>query len=249
MGQLVDGRWQDQAVEPATRDGRFERDHSRFRNWVTADGRPGPTGRGGFAAEPGRYHLYVSYACPWAHRTLILRALKGLEAVVSLSVTHWLLGPQGWSFDPPETVNGAHHLHQLYVLADPGHSGRVTVPVLWDKAGGTMVSNESADIIRMLNSAFDGVGARPGDYYPADLRAEIDELNARIYDTLNNGVYKAGFATTPGGAFQVPSPTCRGLSIVGLRSKGDTGGCGGGGGEGEGGGGVSKKLATYTFPR
>ena len=196
MGQLVDGRWQDQAVEPATRDGRFERDHSRFRNWVTADGRPGPTGRGGFAAEPGRYHLYVSYACPWAHRTLILRALKGLEAVVSLSVTHWLLGPQGWSFDPPETVNGAHHLHQLYVLADPGHSGRVTVPVLWDKAGGTMVSNESADIIRMLNSAFDGVGARPGDYYPADLRAEIDELNARIYDTLNNGVYKAGFATT-----------------------------------------------------
>ena len=199
MGLLVDGHWQDQWYE--TRDGRFERQDSLFRNWVTADGAPGPTGAGGFKAEPGRYHLFVSLACPWAHRTLIMRSLKGLQPVIGVSVTHWLMGEQGWSFEQgsgviPDPILRASHLHQLYVAAVPRYTGRVTVPVLWDRERRTIVSNESADIVRMFNGAFDGIGATLGDYSPAPLRPEIDAVNARVYATVNNGVYRAGFATT-----------------------------------------------------
>ncbi len=181
--------------------GRFERKESQFRNWITADGSPGPTGIGGFQAEPGRYHLYVSYACPWAHRTLIFRALKGLEEMISLSVVDWYMGADGWTFHDADgvvadTVNGAKYLHQVYTKADPHYTGRVTVPVLWDKKRGKIVSNESLEIIRMFNTAFDGAGANPGNYLPEAHRSEIDALNKRIYDTVNNGVYKAGFATT-----------------------------------------------------
>lgn len=201
MGLLVDGRWQDQWYDTAKSGGRFIRSQSAFRNWVTADGAAGPSGKGGFKAEPGRYHLYVSLACPWAHRTLIFRKLKGLEEAISLSVVHWLMAENGWTFAPgegvvPDPFGGARFLHEVYTRAAPHYSGRVTVPVLWDRQGGTIVSNESSEIIRMLNSAFDGVGARPGDFYPEALRPEIDTLNERIYGTVNNGVYKAGFATT-----------------------------------------------------
>ena len=181
--------------------GRFVRSESQFRNWVTPDGRPGPSGAGGFVAEPGRYHLYVSLACPWAHRTLIFRALKGLQDLISVSVVHWFMGAEGWTFDAgegvvPDFVNGKRRLHEVYAAASPTYSGRVTVPVLWDKKTGTIVSNESSEIIRMLNSAFDAVGAKGGDYYLAHLRGAIDELNAEIYARVNNGVYRAGFATT-----------------------------------------------------
>jgi putative glutathione S-transferase len=201
MGLLVDGRWTETGYDTGKSGGRFERETSRFRHWVTADGAPGPTGEGGFKAEPGRYHLYIARACPWAHRTTIFRALKGLDSMIGLSVTHWLMGPQGWTFEAgegvvPDDVNGVQYVHQLYQLADAAVSGRATVPVLWDKERRTIVSNESADIIRMFNSAFDGVGAHRGDYYPDALRGEIDAFNERIYDTLNNGVYKAGFAST-----------------------------------------------------
>lgn len=194
VGQLIDGRWETRAG-PATTDasGSFVRKATSFRDWITPDGE--------FRAQAGRYHLYVSYACPWAHRTLILRKLKGLEAMIDVSVVHWLLGDDGWTFAPgpgviPDNVNGAEKLYELYVKARPDYTGRVTVPVLWDKQRGTIVSNESADIIRMFNSAFDGLGAAPGDYYPLALRAEIDALNARIYETVNNGVYRCGFAAT-----------------------------------------------------
>ena len=200
MGLLVDGVWRDQWYDTASTGGRFVRGDAAFRNWVTPDGTAGPTGKGGFKAEPGRYHLYVSLACPWAHRTLIFRKLKGLEAMISVSVVHWLMGEEGWSFaEGPGVVpdpNGARYLHEVYTAADPAYTGRVTVPVLWDKASGGIVNNESSEIIRMLNAAFDRVGATRGDFYPQDLREEIDRLNARIYDTVNNGVYKAGFATT-----------------------------------------------------
>ena len=201
MGLLVDGEWRDQWYDTAKSGGRFQRQDSAFRNWVTADGSPGPSGEGGFEAEPGRYHLYVSLACPWAHRALIFRALKGLEAMIDVSVVHWLMLDQGWTFTEgpgvvPDPIGGSRYLHQVYTRADPRYTGRVTVPVLWDKRQGTIVNNESSEIIRMFNSAFDGVGAKPGDYYPQALRGEIDQLNERIYGTVNNGVYKAGFATT-----------------------------------------------------
>lgn len=201
MGLLVDGEWRDQWYDTAKSGGRFQRQDSAFRHWVTADGSPGPSGEGGFAAEPGRYLLYVSLACPWAHRALIFRALKGLEKMIDVSVVHWLMLDQGWTFADgpgvvPDPIGGARHLHEVYTRADPRYTGRVTVPVLWDRQRGTIVNNESSEIIRMLNSAFDGVGAKPGDFYPAPLRGEIDALNARIYGTVNNGVYKAGFATT-----------------------------------------------------
>jgi putative glutathione S-transferase len=177
----------------------MQRPDSTLRNWITPDGSPGPGGRGGFKAEPGRYHLYIARACPWAHRTAIFRELKGLQDMIGLSVTHWLMAENGWTFDPapgvvPDGVNGARYLYEVYAKSEPRYSGRVSVPVLWDKQTARIVNNESSEIIRMLGSAFDGVGALPGDYYPEDLRAEIDALNARIYDTLNNGVYKAGFA-------------------------------------------------------
>jgi putative glutathione S-transferase len=201
MGLLVDGVWQDKWYDTGSQKGRFVRSESRFRNWITADGSAGPTGEGGFKAEAGRYHLYVSYACPWAHRTLIFRALKGLESMISLSVVNWHMGERGWTFAPgqgviPDPIHQAKALSDVYVAADPKFSGRVTVPVLWDKQRNIIVNNESAEIIRMLNGAFDALGAKPGDYYPQDLRAEIDALNVRIYDTVNNGVYKAGFATS-----------------------------------------------------
>jgi glutathionyl-hydroquinone reductase len=201
MGLLVDGEWHDRWYATAETGGRFVRAGSQFRNWVTRDGSPGPSGGEGFTAEVGRYHLYISLACPWAHRTLILRALKGLDQAISLSVVHWRMLNQGWTFEDgpgvlPDPINNAAYLHQVYTAADPTYSGRVTVPVLWDKQRGTIVSNESSEIIRMLNSAFDGVGALSGDYYPASLRDEIDAVNARIYESVNNGVYRAGFATT-----------------------------------------------------
>ena len=199
MGFLLHGVWTDDSAAPATADGAFIRNESQFRHWITPDGAPGPSGEGGFKAEAGRYHLHVSLACPWAHRALIFRALKGLEGMISLSVTHWLMGDQGWSFEPgpgvvADPILRAQYLHELYVKTDPGYTGRVTVPLLWDKVSGRIVNNESAEIIRMLNSAFDGIGARPGDFYPAAQRPEIDALNARIYAAVNNGVYRAGFA-------------------------------------------------------
>lgn len=201
MGLLIDGVWHDRWYDTEASGGRFVRPQTTFRSWVTRDGSAGPSGTGGFAAAPGRYHLYVSRACPWAHRTLILRALKGLEDLVSLSVVHWRMGERGWTFEQapgviPDPLHGARYLYEIYLAADRSYTGRVTTPVLWDRRGGTIVSNESAEIVRMFNSAFDDVGARPGDYYPADLRDEIDALNDRIYETVNNGVYRAGFATT-----------------------------------------------------
>jgi putative glutathione S-transferase len=201
MRLLVNGQWQDRWYDTGSTGGRFVRKDAAFRNWVTVDGAPGPSGHGGFQAEAGRYHLYVSLACPWAHRALIVRALKGLEETINVSVVHWLMLENGWTFADgpgatPDNVNGARLLHQVYTTADPDYTGRVTVPVLWDRKQGTIVSNESSEIIRMLNSAFDGLGANPGDFYPAALRNQIDEINALVYDTLNNGVYKSGFATT-----------------------------------------------------
>jgi putative glutathione S-transferase len=201
MGLLVDGRWQDKWYDTKSTGGRFVRTTTQFRNWVTADGGPGPSGEGGFQAEAGRYHLYVSLACPWAHRTLIFRALKGLEAMIGVSVVHWHMGEQGWTFMAGpgctgDELYGADFLHQIYTRADPHYSGRVTVPVLWDKQRQTIVNNESAEIIRMLNGAFDGIGAIPGDYWPEALRGEIEAVNTRVYETVNNGVYRAGFATT-----------------------------------------------------
>lgn len=201
MGLLQDGKWVDQWYNTKKTDGRFIRKAPQFRNWITADGTAGSTGIPGFKAESGRYHLYVSYACPWAHRTLIFRTLKGLEKMISISVVHWFMAENGWTFKDgdgmvPDTVNQADFLYQVYTTAKLDYSGRVTVPILWDKKTKTIVSNESSEIIRMFNSAFDGLGAKEGDYYPDSLRTEIDTLNDRIYDGVNNGVYKVGFATT-----------------------------------------------------
>ncbi|MDQ4059793.1 MAG: glutathione S-transferase family protein [Pseudomonadota bacterium] len=201
MGLLVDGVWQDQWYDTAKSGGRFVRSRSQFRNWVTPDGEPGPTGEGGFRAEPGRYHLYVSLACPWAHRTLIFRKLKKLEDLISLSVVDPLMGAEGWVFSNaegaiPDSVNGATRLYEVYLAADPRYTGRVSVPVLWDKERRTIVNNESAEIIRMFNSAFDAWGDASLDFSPEALRAEIDEINEFVYENINNGVYRAGFATT-----------------------------------------------------
>lgn len=181
--------------------GTFKRADSQFRNWVTPDGRPGPSGEGGFKAETDRYHLYVSHACPWAHRTIIFRRLKGLDDAITVSVVNADMGQNGWTFHDgpgvvPDSVNGAELLSQIYYKVEPEYGGRYTVPVLWDKKRGTLVSNESSEIIRMLNSAFDGVGASGPDFYPDSLRAGIDEINADIYSSVNNGVYKSGFART-----------------------------------------------------
>ena len=201
MGLLVDGQWHDQWYDTDSTGGKFERSESQFRNWVTADGSAGPSGEAGFKAEAGRYHLYVSLACPWAHRTLILRTLKGLESMISVSVVNPYMREHGWTFIEDTGVVAdplfqATYMHQIYTAADSKYSGRVTVPVLWDKQHNVMVSNESSEIIRMFNSAFDEIGAKPGDYYPEALRAEIDRVNEHVYDTINNGVYKAGFATS-----------------------------------------------------
>ncbi|MGD9602079.1 MAG: glutathione S-transferase family protein [Gammaproteobacteria bacterium] len=196
MGHMIDGTWHVDEQLARLELGRFQRPPSTFRRRVTADGR-----EDGYAAEAGRYHLYVSLACPWAHRTLIMRALKGLESMITVSVVHWAMLDQGWTFEPgpgvvPDPIHGARALHDVYRHADPHYTGRVTVPVLWDRHTGTIVNNESAEILRMLNGAFDTRGARAGDYYPAALRPEIDAVNDRIYHTLNNGVYRCGFAAT-----------------------------------------------------
>lgn len=201
MGLLQEGKWVDQWYDTKSTGGHFVRKSPQFRNWITADGSAGPSGEAGFEAEAGRYHLYVSLACPWAHRTLIFRALKGLEDMISISVVHWYMGDKGWTFNSadgtqPDTVNDANFMYQIYAAANPDYTGRVTVPVLWDKKTNTIVTNESSEIIRMFNSAFDGIGAVEGDFYPEPLRTEIDALNERIYHTVNNGVYKAGFAST-----------------------------------------------------
>ncbi len=201
MGLLVDGQWHDQWYDTDASDGKFIRSESQFRHWVTADGSPGPSGNGGFKAEAGRYHLYVSLACPWAHRTIIYRKLKGLEDIISMSVVNAYMGPEGWTFLPgpgvvPDTLNGKTRLHEIYTQVDPSYSGRVTVPVLWDKQQNTIVSNESSEIIRMLNSAFDDVDGNDLDFYPEDSRAEIDAVNAFVYPKINNGVYRSGFATS-----------------------------------------------------
>lgn len=201
MGQLVNGTWRTGWYDTRAAGGAFERDTARFRNWITADGSPGPSGEGGFRAEAGRYHLYVSYACPWAHRTLIYRALKGLEPLIGVSVVHPDMLEDGWTFRTDfagatgDTLHGARFLRDIYLSARSDASGRVTVPVLWDKERGTIVSNESAEIIRMFDSAFDGLTGNSDDYRPVPLRPRIEELNARIYATVNNGVYRAGFAT------------------------------------------------------
>ena len=200
LGLLERGDWR-QDDPSRTKDGRFLRPPTTYRNFVTADGSPGPTGEGGFPAEAGRYHLYVSLACPWAHRTLIFRKLKKLEDVISLSVVEPVLGKLGWEFGTGpgatlDTVNGKSTLAEIYLLTNSRYSGRVTVPVLWDKKRRTIVNNESSEIIRMLNSAFDAFTDVHTDYYPAELRAEIDRINDIVYPNVNNGVYRAGFATT-----------------------------------------------------
>lgn len=201
MGLLVDGQWHDKWYDTEKSDGKFVRDEAKFRSWITPDGSAGPSGKEGFKAEKNRYHLYISHACPWAHRTMIFRVLKGLEDMISVSVVNWVMKENGWTFEDgdgvvPDLIHDAQFMHQIYTAAKPDMTGRVTVPVIWDKQTDTIVSNESSEIIRMFNSAFDTIGAKPGDYYPADLREEIDAINARVYDTVNNGVYKSGFATT-----------------------------------------------------
>ena len=201
MGLLVDGQWQDKWYDTKASEGRFEREDAGFRNWVTFDGSAGPSGIGGFKAEPNRYHLYVSLACPWAHRTTIYRKLKGLEDMISLSIVHPFMGDKGWTFAEgagviADPIVKADYLYEVYIAAKPDYTGRVTVPILWDKKTNTIVSNESSEIIRMFNSAFDEVGATAVNFLPTELLAEIDTVNEFVYSAVNNGVYKAGFATT-----------------------------------------------------
>ncbi|NSY39701.1 glutathione S-transferase family protein [Leisingera sp. ANG59] len=202
MGLLIDGKWHDQWYDTESTGGAFKRSESQFRNWITADGSAGPSGKVGFNAESGRYHLYVSLACPWAHRTLIFRQLMGLAEHISVSVVHPDMLGEGWTFETDDhgatgdALFGSSRLHQIYTRADAEYSGRVTVPVLFDKAQNTIVSNESAEIIRMFNSAFDGITGNSDDYWPEELREPVEAVNARIYSTINNGVYKCGFATS-----------------------------------------------------
>ncbi|WP_299911830.1 glutathione S-transferase family protein [uncultured Paracoccus sp.] len=202
MGQLVNGVWTDEWYDTASHGGEFVRDTARHRNWITVDGTPGPTGEGGFRAESGRYHLYVCYACPWAHRTLIFRALKDLGGHIDISAVHPDMLADGWTFaqDFPgadgDQLFGSAFLRDIYLRDNPKASGRVTVPVLWDRERGRIVSNESADIIRMFNSAFNRVTGNEDDYWPESLRPEIEAVNERVYSTVNNGVYRAGFATS-----------------------------------------------------
>ena len=200
MGLLVDGQWVDQWYDTKKTGGRFVRTQTQFRNWITADGSAGPTGQAGYKAEANRYHLYVSLACPWASRTLMIRTLKGLEDMISISVVHPLMLENGWTFEEGEGVIGdpifqARYLHEIYTAVKPDYTGRVTVPVLFDKKTKTIVNNESSEIIRMLNTAFDGLGAKPGNYVPDQWLEEIDTVNDFVYHRINNGVYKAGFAT------------------------------------------------------
>lgn len=192
MGLLVDGVWHDEWYNTEDNDGKFIREDAQFRDWISKDGK--------FQPEAGRYHLYVCLACPWASRCLMMRKLKGLEEIISLSVVNPVMLEHGWTFeDGPgviaDPIIDADYMHEIYTHVDPTYSGRVTVPVLYDKKTDTIVNNESSDIIRMMNTAFDEIGATPGDYYPADLRDEINDINDYVYDHVNNGVYKAGFAT------------------------------------------------------
>ncbi|UWP98368.1 glutathione S-transferase family protein [Aliiroseovarius crassostreae] len=199
MGQLVNGKWEDVWYDTKSTKGKFKRSEAQFRNWITRDGSAGPSGKGGFKAEQGRYHLFVSLACPWAHRTLIFRKLKGLEGLIDVTVVSPDMLSNGWEFDPDrggDPLFGHAYLHQLYTLAIPDYSGRVTVPVLWDKQTQMVVSNESSEIIRMFNSAFDEITGNTLDFYPESLREQIDEVNELVYSSINNGVYKCGFATT-----------------------------------------------------
>ena len=202
MGQLVDGKWSTDWSDAKKSDGKFVRTKAGFRNWITADGSAGPSGEGGFAAETGRYHLYVSLACPWAHRTLIFRRLKGLADHISVDVVHSDMLDEGWTFETDggpaqgDSLFGSRYLREIYQRAAPDMTGRVTVPVLWDKTRGTIVSNESSEIIRMFNSAFDGITGDNQDFWPVGMREAIEKVNQRIYSTFNNGVYKSGFATS-----------------------------------------------------
>ncbi len=202
MGQLVDGKWEKGAVAPSDASGKFVRGTTKFRNWITADGSAGPSGEGGFEAEAGRYHLYVSYACPWAHRALVFRQIKGLQDMIGVSAVHPDMLEDGWTFDTDfdgatgDSLYDLPFMRDIYTKADPNVSGKVTVPVLWDKKRETIVSNESSEIIRMFNSAFDGLTGNRDDYWPEPLRDAIEEVNDRVYHTVNNGVYKTGFATT-----------------------------------------------------
>ncbi len=201
MGLLIDGVWRDDSHDTKRmQNGRFVRPTTRYRNWITPDGSAGPSGEGGFPAERGRYHLYVALSCPWAHRTVILRKLKGLDDVISMSVVEPIQHESGWEFGngpgaTPDTANGKALLAEVYLIADPRFTGRVSVPALWDKQRRTIVNNESAEIIRMFNSAFDRFTPVKTDYYPQELRAEIDAINRHVYENINNGVYRAGFAT------------------------------------------------------
>ncbi|WP_380054790.1 glutathione S-transferase family protein [Falsihalocynthiibacter sp. SS001] len=202
MGTLVDGVWHDVWYDTKSNDGAFKRSTAGFRNWITKDGEAGPSGEGGFPAESGRYHLYVSYACPWAHRTLVFRAIKELTDHISVSVVHPDMLGDGWTFSQDfegatgDTLYDLRFARDIYIKAQPNVSGRVTVPILWDKERKTIVSNESSEIIRMFNSAFNDITGNTDDYWPEELRDEIEEVNARVYSTVNNGVYKAGFATS-----------------------------------------------------
>ncbi|MEP1448859.1 MAG: glutathione S-transferase family protein [Paraglaciecola sp.] len=194
MGLLQRGKWVDKWYDTQKNDGEFRRQDSRFRNWLTADGEAGPNGEQGFKAEKGRYHLYVSLACPWAHRTLIFRELKGLQDYIEVTVVDPIMLENGWELKDP--LYGFEYVYQLYLKADPSYEGRVTVPVLWDKQTQTIVSNESAEIIRMFNTAFDHLTGNTTDYYPVELQETINTVNKRVYDSINNGVYLCGFATT-----------------------------------------------------
>lgn len=202
MGLLVDGEWHDKWYDTDSTGGKFERSAAKFRNWITADGSAGPSGEPGFKAESGRYHLYVSYACPWAHRALVFRAIKGLTDHIGVSVVHPEMLSDGWTFQTDfdgatgDRLFDLPFARDLYTKAAPKFSGRVTVPILWDKHKNTIVSNESSEVIRMLNTAFDDITGNADDYWPEHLRDDIEPINDRIYDTVNNGVYKAGFATS-----------------------------------------------------
>ena len=200
MGYLINGDWHDKGRDTAA-DGSFIRPDAKVRNWITATGEPGPTGIGGFKAEAGRYHLYIAHSCPWAHRTMIFRRLKGLEKMISVSVVNAISGANGWTFAEgpgvvPDPEFAAAFLYEIYQQSDSTYTGQVTVPTLWDRAQKALVSNESGEIIRMFNSAFDDIGATEGDYYPQELRAEIDSINELVYGAINNGVYRVGFATS-----------------------------------------------------
>jgi putative glutathione S-transferase len=201
MGFLIDGEWHDKWRDTEAKDGSFVRPDAKVRNWITPSGEPGPTGDGGFEAEAGRYHLYIADSCPWAHRAMIFRLLKGLQDMISVSVVNAISGANGWTFEEghgvvPDPEFGAEFLYQIYQRSDSSYTGQVTVPTLWDKTQKKLVSNESGEIIRMFNSAFDDVGATEGDYYPTHLRAEIDTVNELVYAAINNGVYRVGFATS-----------------------------------------------------